>query len=156
MIQFSVIMPTYNQVGYIRNAIRSLFMQTYDQWELIIVNDGSTDWTEEFIQDYIADERVTYLKNEENLGLGAAINKAMDIAKYDYIAYLPSDDFFLKNHLQMLKEVFEINKDVVLAYTEMRSEVSDSLLYHKNSHINGLVKQVSLQLVQTAHMKTTQ
>lgn len=155
MIQFSVIMPTYNQVGYIRNAIRSLFMQTYDQWELIIVNDGSTDWTEEFIQDYIADERVTYLKNEENLGLGAAINKAMDIAKYDYIAYLPSDDFFLKNHLQMLKEVFEINKDVVLAYTEMRSEVSDSLLYHKNSHINGLVKQVSLQLVQTAHMKTT-
>lgn len=154
MIQFSVIMPTYNQVGYIRNAIRSLFEQTYNQWELIIVNDGCSDWTEDFIQDYINDERVTYLKNEENTGLGTAINKAMDVAKYDYIAYLPSDDFYFKNHLQKLKEIFETKKDVVLAYAEMRSEVSDSLLYHKNSHINGLVKQVSLQLVQTAHKKT--
>lgn len=61
-ISFTVIMPTYNQCMYIRRAINSLFAQTYANWELIIVNDGCTDLTEDFIQDYLQDERVSYIK----------------------------------------------------------------------------------------------
>lgn len=154
MIQFSVIMPTYNQAGYIRNAIRSLMAQTYNEWELIIVNDGCTDNTEAFIKDYLSDERISYLKNSTNQGIGVSINMALEKAKYDYIAYLPSDDHYFTDHLQSLKEVFEKSDDIVLAYTNMKSEVNDSLLYHKNEEINGLTFRLGLQMVQTAHKKT--
>lgn len=154
MISFSVIMPTYNQKGFIRNSIRSLFAQTYEHWELIIVDDGCTDGTKEFIDDYLQDSRVTYLRNAKNQGIGYAINRALDIAKYDYIAYLPSDDFYFKNHLQVMKDMFEKDADNILITTAIKSEISDSLLEHKNQLINGLPIGMCSQLVQTAHKKT--
>lgn len=61
-IQFSVLMPVYNQASFIRRAIASLMMQTYSGFELIIINDGSTDCTEQFITDYLEDKRVAYIK----------------------------------------------------------------------------------------------
>lgn len=152
-VYFSVIMPTYNQSGFIRNAIRSLFEQTYTKWELIIVNDGCTDNTEYIIQDYLRDKRITYLKNMQNEGIGLSINKALDAAKYDYIAYLPSDDFYFKDHLQVIKDAYAENQNAFLIYTRMKSELSDSLLDIKNLSINGLVFNESLQLVQTSHKK---
>ncbi len=154
MISFSVIMPTYNQKGFIRNAIRSLFAQTYKQWELIIVDDGCTDGTKEFISDYLSDSRVTYLQNEKNEGIGYAINRALDVARYDYIAYLPSDDFYFSNHLEVMKDMFKKDSTCVLVYTQMKSELQDSLLDKSNEAVNGLVLFQSLQMVQTAHKKT--
>jgi len=155
MKKFSVIMPTYNQAGYIRNSIRSLFAQTYDQWELIIVNDGCTDNTEELINDYLVDERVRYIKNETNLGLGTSINRAMEFAKYDYIAYLPSDDYYYNNHLQVLYKMYEQYQNAVLLFTTAHSEVKDSLLYSRNTSIGGLQNPVGLQLVQVSHKRTS-
>lgn len=154
MTSFSVIMPTYNQAEFIRNAIRSLFAQTYPHWELIIINDGCTDNTEEFISDYLKDERVTYLKNEYNEGIGFSINRALDIAKYDYIAYLPSDDFYYPNHLELISEKFENNKNAIIVYTKFYSEIKDSLLNRETGTIHGLPIKLSLQMVQTAHKKT--
>lgn len=153
MISFSVIMPTYNQAGFIRNAIRSLFAQTYPNWELIIINDGCTDNTEEFISDYLKDERVTYLKNEHNEGIGFSINRALDIAKYDYIAYLPSDDFYYRNHLEVISEKFEEYENAILVYSKSKSEVRDSLLDDMTEMVLGLPRNLSLQMVQTAHRK---
>lgn len=60
-IYFSVIMPTYNQCAFIRRAINSLFNQTYTFWELIIINDGCTDETENLIKDFLKDKRVKYI-----------------------------------------------------------------------------------------------
>lgn len=70
-------MPTFNQCAFIRRAILSLMRQTYANWELIIINDGCTDETEEYISDYLDDPRVTYIKNDENMGLGHALNQAL-------------------------------------------------------------------------------
>ncbi|WP_240513625.1 glycosyltransferase family A protein [Prevotella sp. P3-122] len=155
MVEFSVIMPTYNQKGFIRNAIRSLFAQTYKHWELIIVDDGCTDGTKDFICDYLQDNRITYIRNKKNEGIGYAINRGLDIARYNYITYLPSDDYYYENHLQTLKEKFELSNDNVLVYTTMNSKVKDSLLQKENIAINGLCFNHSLQMVQTAHKRTT-
>lgn len=81
---FSVIMPTYNQSSFIRRAIFSLQKQTYEEWELIIINDGSTDETEFFIADFLDSPKITYIKNEENMGLSYAINQGLDVAKYEF------------------------------------------------------------------------
>ena len=126
-IRFSVIMPTFNQCGFIRRAILSLMQQTYPAWELIIVNDGCTDATEDFIGDYLTDERVTYIKNPDNTGLGHALNQGLDAAHYDYIAYLPSDDYYFPRHLENLAKAFSDNGDAILIYTGIRYETRDSL-----------------------------
>lgn len=91
---FSIIMPTYNQASFIRRAIFSIYKQTYKNWELIIVNDGCTDETELYISDFLNDDRIVYIKNESNQGLGYALNQGLEVAKHDLIAYLPSDDYY--------------------------------------------------------------
>ena len=101
---FTVLMPVFNQCGFVRRAVSSLFSQTYAHWELIIINDGSTDALNEFIADYLTDSRIKYIENPENYGLGYALNRGLDAASYDLIAYLPADDFFYENHLQTLAD----------------------------------------------------
>src|SRR5690348_708419 len=94
----TVIMPTFNQEKFLSRAINSLLKQTLDNWELIIVNDGSTDNTFHVVQDFLEDKRIKYLQNVSNKGLGASINNALGIAQGKYIAYLPSDDIYYKDH----------------------------------------------------------
>ena len=153
-IWFSVLMPVYNQAAYIRRAIASLMAQTYPCFELIIINDGSTDRTEEFIADYRNDKRIVYLKNEANQGMGQALNRGLDTARYDYVAYLPADDFYDTNHLETMRDTFRRMPDVVLAYSGIAYDESPEpgiLSYRK---CKGAIPGYSLQLVQTAHRRT--
>jgi len=151
---FSVIMPTYNQSTYIRRAIQSLLSQTYDQWELIIIDDGCSDDTELYIQDYLSYSCIKYIKNKENNGLGFALNQGLNEAKYDFIAYLPSDDFYYPNHLEVMKKAFEELEDRVLVYAASNSKRADSIQRSERETTRGLFDMYSLQLVQTAHKKT--
>lgn len=152
---FSVIMPTYNQVEYIRRAILSLTQQSYDKWELIIVDDGCTDYTREDIEDYlIAYPNIIYLRNQRNEGMGYAINQGLAIARYNYIAYLPSDDYFYVDHLKNLKDKFEESEDVVLVYSGMKYDLNDTVAHPEKFETLGLREGYCLQLVQTAHLKT--
>lgn len=151
---FSVIMPTYNQASFIRRAILSLYKQTYSNWELIIINDGCTDETEIFISDFLEDDRVTYIKNEVNQGLGYALNQGLEVAKYEYIAYLPSDDYYYENHLESISKKFAEGENVVLIYTGLKYDSPDTLYYTADTESKGVKKGYCLQLVQTAHRKT--
>lgn len=153
VIRFSVIMPTYNQCSFIRRAILSLMQQTYPHWELIIVNDGCTDETEDYIRDYLTDERITYIKNDENQGLGRALNQGLDAARYDYIAYLPSDDFYFENHLESIAFVFASNRQCSLVYSGIQYETRDSLHGSPEIETTKGKRGFSLQLVQVAHIK---
>lgn len=114
---FSIIMPTYNQSEFIRRAILSVVEQSYTSWELIIIDDGCTDDTQENVKDYLeAYTNIVYIRNQVNKGMGHAINQGLEVARYSYIAYLPSDDFFYINHLRDLKERFDESEDIVLVY----------------------------------------
>ena len=152
---FSVIMPTYNQRAYIRRAILSLIQQSYPEWELIIVDDGCTDGTKEQITDYLDSyPNITYLRIETNQGMGYAINQGLAVAKYNHIAYLPSDDFYYVDHLKDIKEKFEESKEAVLVYTGMKYDLNDTVAQPGNYQTLGFREGYSLQLVQTAHFKT--
>lgn len=153
---FSVIMPTYNQGEFIRRAVISLLKQSYTEWELIIIDDGSTDGAKNNIFDFLEEHsNITYIRNEVNKGMGYAINQGLAIAKYDHIAYLPSDDFYYVDHLKEIKEKFEESDNTLLVYTGMKYDLNDLSGYVNDHETLGIRDGYSLQLVQTAHRKTT-
>lgn len=150
---FSVVMPTYNQVSFIRRAILSLFDQDYKDWELIIIDDGCTDNTETYISDILCNPKVRYIKLQNNCGLGAALNIGIKNSKYEYIAYLPSDDFYHKNHLELLKNELDKSSEIILAFSGVKFFDKDSLNNLSNTESSIIVKGYCLQLVQVAHRK---
>ena len=88
----SIIMPSYNTGLYIKYSIESVLAQSYMNWELIIVDDCSTDNTDEVVSQYLYDSRIKYLKNEKNSGAAVSRNYALREAKGKWIAFLDSDD----------------------------------------------------------------
>ncbi|MDW7695822.1 glycosyltransferase family A protein [Flammeovirgaceae bacterium SG7u.111] len=99
---FSIILPTYNRANFLPKAIESVLSQTHTSWELIIVDDGSTDNTKEIITEY-KDERIKYIY-QENAERSAARNNGIKNAKGEYICFLDSDDFYLPDHLHFFHE----------------------------------------------------
>ena len=151
-IHFSVIMPTYNQCSFIRRAISSIMGQSYKKWELIIINDGCTDETEDYISDYLMDKRITYIRNKQNMGLGYALNQGLDVSHYDHIAYLPSDDFYFPHHLESMAEMLS-NEENVLAYSGVQYNTNDTMNRNGHTKTKQILDFHCLQLVQTAHRK---
>jgi len=95
----SVIMPSYNTAKFIAESIASVQGQTYKNWELIIVDDCSTDNTDEVVAPYLKDSRIIYFKNEENCGAAISRNRALREAKGKWIAFLDSDDVWEEDKL---------------------------------------------------------
>ncbi|MEM3714769.1 MAG: glycosyltransferase family 2 protein [Nitrososphaeria archaeon] len=100
----SVIMPAYNAERYIKTAIESVLSQTYKNLELIIVNDGSTDGTENIIKSF-SDSRIVYIKHESNLGVAEARNSAFKVAKGKFGALIDADDAWLPERLEKMLDV---------------------------------------------------
>lgn len=96
----SIVMAAYNEERFISEAIDSMLNQTYNNFEFIIINDGSTDNTEQIILSY-PDPRIRYVKNEQNLKLIASLNKGLSLAKGKYIARMDSDDISVPERLQI-------------------------------------------------------
>lgn len=105
----SIIMPSYNTANYIEASIESVRHQTYENWELIIVDDGSTDNTDEVVCPFLIDRRIHYLKNEQNSGAAISRNRALREAKGKWIAFLDSDDLWLPEKLEKQIQFMEQN-----------------------------------------------
>lgn len=99
MPKVSVILPVYNGEKYLKEAVDSILAQTFTDFELLLINDGSTDGSEAVLQGY-KDERIVYVKNEKNTGLIHTLNKAINLAKGEYIARMDADDLALPERLQ--------------------------------------------------------
>ena len=105
----SIIMPSYNTASFIAESIKSVLDQSYKDWELIIVDDCSTDDTDEVVKPYLSDERVKYLKNEKNSGAAVSRNRALRAAKGNWIAFLDSDDLWMPDKLKKQVSFMEKN-----------------------------------------------
>lgn len=95
----SIILPTYNRAYIIHRAIESVLAQTYQAWELIVVDDASEDKTVEVVEKY-TDSRIIFLKNEENRGANFCRDLGVQNAKGDYLAFLDSDNYWKKDKLE--------------------------------------------------------
>ncbi|MCG3707682.1 glycosyltransferase family 2 protein [Aliarcobacter butzleri] len=114
-MKFSIITPTYNRAHTIERAIKSMKEQTYENWEMIISDDGSTDNTEELLKKYLReDSRIKYIKAEKNGGVGKARNIGFQNISdnTDWIGFLDSDDIFVDNALELMKKKIEEFPDI--------------------------------------------
>ncbi len=112
-MKISIIIPCFNQAQYLDEAISSLILQTFSNWEAIIVNDGSTDNTIEIAESWCRkDVRVKYFSGP-NKGLSSARNIGIELTSGEYISLLDSDDKYHLNHLESLLSVFNRGSDIV-------------------------------------------
>lgn len=116
MTKISVILPVYNAERYIKKAIESVLNQSFTDFELIVVNDGSTDSTQDIINSF--DDKRIRLITQENLGPGASRNNALKIARGEYVMYLDSDDWFCSDAFKIAYDEIT-SKDADLTFFQM-------------------------------------
>lgn len=107
----SIITPTYNCAQFISETIESVLSQTYKNWEMIIVDDCSTDDTKQIVETYRRnDNRIRYYCLERNSGAAVARTKAMELAKGNYMAFLDSDDLWMPDKLEKQLKIMQDNQ----------------------------------------------
>jgi glycosyltransferase involved in cell wall biosynthesis len=114
----SVLIPLYNRTLYIQEAIESILQQDYNNIEIIIVDDGSTDGGDKIVESFVATGKVSLYRhpNNENKGQSASLNLALSVASGEYIAVLDSDDLFMPGKLRAQVEFLCAHPDVGLVY----------------------------------------
>jgi glycosyltransferase involved in cell wall biosynthesis len=128
-------MVAYNSEGYIYSAISSIMNQTYTNWELVIINDGSTDKTASIINMF-HDKRILIYNNECNKGISYSRNKALSLSSGEYIAVLDSDDIAIKNRLENQVKYLQNDSNVSLVATSTAHIDEDSNIIYTPSSID--------------------
>ncbi len=130
MPKVSIIIPTYNREQFIGQAILSVLEQSFTDFEIIVVDDGSTDNTKNVIETF-DDPRVQYYY-QENKGRSVARNYALLLAKGKYITFLDSDDLYLSNKLELQVNYLDLHSDISMIYTSANCiDENGNFLQHK-------------------------
>lgn len=143
----SVIIPTYNRAHLIGASIQSVLNQTYQDFELIVVDDGSTDNTEAVVKSF-KDPRIHYIRHKENRGGSAARNTGIKSARGEYIAFLDSDDEWFPTKMEKQMEIFDNGpKDLGVVYcgTFYLDKQTNKITEFTNPHYRGNVFQKILK-----------
>ena len=127
-------MPTYNRANYIADAAQSVLNQTYMDIELIIIDDGSTDNTEEVITPFLKDNRTRYIK-QKNLGAATARNHGLAIRTGKYVAFIDSDDIWEKDKIDIQLSVLNALAEVHIVFSDFSSV--DEIGHTEESHIKS-------------------
>ncbi|WP_228852268.1 glycosyltransferase family 2 protein [Aegicerativicinus sediminis] len=128
---FSVIITVYNKTEFIQDTLKSAFGQTFKDFEIIVINDGSTDDSLDKIRE-LQNEK-TKIINQENRGVSAARNKGAEIALGDYLAFLDGDDLWLPNHLEVLFKLIENYPEAGL-YCTAYSHIREGKISRRSEH----------------------
>lgn len=114
MPKVSVIMPAYNVERYVAEGVRSVVGQSFDDWELVVVDDGSTDRTGEIVGSFAAKDRRIVLITQANAGVSVARNRGMEKARGEWVAFLDADDLWQPTYLErMLSRQADCDADVI-------------------------------------------
>ena len=113
----TIVLPTYNGSKYIQQSIESCLNQTYNNIELIIVNDASTDSTEHIVLSY-QDPRIVYVKNDVNQGLAKSLNIGFSKSRGDYLTWASDDNYYLTNAISEMINVLESNHMVDFVFAD--------------------------------------
>lgn len=140
-IKVSVIIPVYNTYDYLVKCIDSVLCQTLNEMEIIVINDGSTDNSLKILNQYVANNDIILI-NKNNEGQGVARNKAVDICRGKYIAFVDSDDYIESDMLEKMYEKAEINKlDITICnykvVDEESNEINNNINYNNSEIINS-------------------
>ena len=147
----SIITPVYNSEKYLEECIMSVISQTYTEWELILIDDFSSDSSIEIIEKYeLKDTRIKKFLFKKNVGAGVARNKGIEIASQRFIAFLDSDDYWHKNKLQSQLS-FMIENNIEFSYTNFL-ELNKNDVAHKI--ILSPLKVNSFSLIFNNYIKT--
>lgn len=124
--QFSVLIANYNNGRFLRDAIASVRAQTASDWEIVIVDDGSTDDSREILVGYNSDPRIRVFENDRNYGCGYTKHRCAEMATGEFCGYLDPDDALEPGALETMANVLTERSDCVLAYS--RYFLCDALL----------------------------
>lgn len=116
--KFSVLMANYNNGEFVGKAIQSIMDQTFQDWELVVVDDASTDNSVELIKKYLKDKRIRFFKNESNIGYISTLNKMVYESFSDIFGILDSDDALIKNALEVMYNAHITNPDCGFIYSQ--------------------------------------
>ncbi|WP_431427650.1 glycosyltransferase family 2 protein [Bacteroides hominis] len=119
MIKISVILPVYNAQKTIVESINSILQQTYSDFELIVIDDGSTDDSKRIIKNY-NDKRIIFIENTRNRGLIYTLNRGLMLARGKYIARMDADDISLPTRLEKQLKVMEANPNIIVCGTQIK------------------------------------
>ena len=111
MVKVSVLVPFFNSEAQLKSSIDSTLNQTFTDFELILLNDGSTDGSEDVVKSY-NDTRIRYYKNEKNLGLSRSRNRLLELARGEYLAIMDNDDFSMPERFAKQVAYLDKNSDV--------------------------------------------
>ena len=132
MNKVSIIMPAFNASKYLKRSIESILKQKYENFELIIIDDGSTDDTKKFIKEYaMKDNRIMPIYSEINQGVSKSRNMGLKICSGDYVLFIDADDYITKDCIKiMVEKAIKYNADVLDSY-HMIIDKNKKFLEHK-------------------------
>ncbi|WP_147624258.1 glycosyltransferase [Treponema denticola] len=141
----TVIIPTYNKADFISQTIESVLQQTYKNFEIVIIDDCSSDNTEHIVQKYLSG-KIRYFKHKTNWGPGATFNDGIEKAQSEYVTLIASDDILLPNHLELIMQEFKKDEhlDVVfsrLAVIDENNNITNERRINTNKDKYSLIRQ---------------
>jgi len=145
MPKITVYMPNFNYGPYIDQAVESVLAQSMSKWELIIIDDGSTDDSLQILTKYRVDERITIIE-QENKGLNVTNNVAIRLARGEYVVRIDADDYVDENFLLVLSNILDTKPDVGLVYPDYHHIDADGEIFEtvRRKKINKEVELLDL------------
>lgn len=132
----SLVMPAYNAADYINQAIDSILAQTYENWELLVADDGSKDNTKQLVAAY-KDSRIKVFHNEKNLGYQSTCNRLFSLCNGDFLTFQDADDYSAPRRLELLLNTFLSNPAIGMVGSAY------DIVSYRNEHIETILKPLS-------------